>query len=88
MALTNYILESVFITTIGYGYGLGQIGRVRASAALLLSVVFVAVQVPVSAWWLGRFRYGPAEWLWRSMTYGRAQPFRLRAEGPPQEGAA
>ncbi|WP_253910447.1 DUF418 domain-containing protein [Pyxidicoccus fallax] len=36
-----------------------------------------ALQVPLSQWWLARFRFGPAEWLWRSLTYGRAQPMRL-----------
>lgn len=77
MALTNYILESVFLTTIAYGYGLGQIGKLGQLAALVLSLVFVVIQVPVSTWWLKRFRFGPAEWLWRSMTYGRVQPFRM-----------
>lgn len=80
MALTNYILESVFMTTIGYGYGLGRMGKIGPPAALLLTFLFLAVQVPVSAWWLRRFRFGPAEWLWRCMTYGTIPPFRLPAD--------
>ena len=83
MALSNYILESVFMTTIAYGYGLGRMGRIGQAEALLLSLAFVAIQVPVSAWWLRRFRFGPAEWLWRCMTYGRVQPFRIGILAPP-----
>ena len=37
----------------------------------------IAVQLVVSPWWLARFRFGPAEWLWRSLTYGRLQPMRV-----------
>lgn len=43
---------------------------------VLLALAVAAIQVPVSVWWLGRFRFGPAEWIWRSLTYGRAQPMR------------
>lgn len=76
MALSNYLLQSVFGAFIFTGYGLGLFGRVGVGAALALSVVIYAVQIPLSAWWLGRFRYGPAEWLLRSFTYGRLQPLR------------
>ena len=38
-----------------------------------------ALQVPFSAWWLGRYRYGPVEWLWRTLMYGVAQPMRQTA---------
>ena len=51
-----------------------------ASQARSPSVVAVYVgQVPFSAWWLRRYRYGPVEWLWRTLMYGAAQPMRQTA---------
>jgi uncharacterized protein len=44
-----------------------------------IAVAVFAAQAVASAWWLRRFRYGPAEWAWRSLTYGRRQPFRLHS---------
>jgi uncharacterized protein len=41
--------------------------------------VIYGLQIPLSRWWLSRFRYGPLEWLWRTLTYGSLQPFRRRA---------
>jgi uncharacterized protein len=76
MALTNYLLQSIICTFIFYGYGLGLFGRVGAAVGLLLSLVIFAAQVAWSNWWMGRYRYGPAEWLWRSLTYMRPQPMR------------
>jgi uncharacterized protein len=76
MALSNYLLQSLVATTIFYGYGLGLFGRVGPVLGLLLTVAIYAVQVPLSGWWMRRFRFGPAEWLWRSLTYARRQPMR------------
>jgi len=80
MALTNYLSQSLVFTWVFYHHGLGLWGRVRPGAALVVVVLFYAAQVAWSHWWLGRFRFGPAEWLWRSMTYGKWQPFRIAAE--------
>ncbi|MDX1442494.1 MAG: DUF418 domain-containing protein [Gammaproteobacteria bacterium] len=77
MALSNYLLQSIVSTTIFYGYGFGLFGDIGSVAALAYVLVFFALQVPLSHWWLKRFRFGPAEWLWRSLTYGRFQPLRL-----------
>jgi uncharacterized protein len=76
MALSNYLLQSLVATTIFYGYGLGLFGRVGPVLGLLLTVAIYAVQVLLSEWWMRRFRFGPAEWLWRSLTYARRQPMR------------
>lgn len=76
MALSNYLLQSLLGAFIFTGYGLGLFERVGAAAGLALSVIIYGVQIPLSAWWLRRFRFGPAEWLLRSFTYGRPQPFR------------
>jgi len=59
------------------GWGLGLVGRMPPSRCVALTLTLFALQVPLSQWWLSRFRFGPAEWLWRSLTYGRAQPMRL-----------
>lgn len=76
MALTNYLLQSLVCTTIFYGYGLGLYGSMSASGGLLLTLLIYSGQVLFSHWWLRRFRFGPLEWLWRSLTYGRVQPLR------------
>lgn len=68
MALTNYLGTSVICTLIFYGYGLGYWGLARAWQIPFVFAVF-GVQVLLSRWWLARFRYGPMEWLWRSVTY-------------------
>lgn len=77
MALTNYLLQSIICTLIFYGYGLGLFGQIGAAAGILLTLVIYAAQIPFSHWWLSRFRFGPAEWLWRTLTYGKLQPLRL-----------
>jgi len=74
MALTNYLLQSIICTLIFYGYGLGFQGRIGATAGLLLTFFIFGLQIPFSHWWMARFRYGPFEWLWRSLTYLRLQP--------------
>jgi uncharacterized protein len=76
MALTNYLLQSVIGTLIFYSYGLGLFGSLGPAVLLPMAVAIFAVQVPLSFWWLGRFRYGPVEWLWRGATYGRMQALR------------
>jgi uncharacterized protein len=75
MALTNYLLQTLIGTTIFYGYGLGLYGRVGPALCLAIAVGIFLVQIPLSVWWLGRFRFGPAEWVWRSLTYLKPQPF-------------
>ncbi len=56
------------------GVLLGLFGKVGYALCLLLVVIIYAVQVAVSQWWARRFRFGPAEWLWRSLTYMKPQP--------------
>jgi len=71
MALTNYLLQSVISVFIFYGFGLGLFGKVRPLPGFALALAVYALQVAYSALWLRRFRYGPAEWLWRKATYGK-----------------
>ena len=78
MALTNYIGQSLIATFIFYGWGLGLFGGVNRAAQLLLVAAIWGFQIVFSSWWLARFRYGPLEWLWRSLALGRLQPLRKR----------
>jgi uncharacterized protein len=71
MALTNYLLQSVVLALLFYGYGLGWFGRVYPLQMVGIVLVLYAAQLVASTFWMGRFRYGPAEWLWRAGTYGR-----------------
>jgi uncharacterized protein len=77
MAISNYLLQSVICTTLFYGYGLGLYGQVGSAAGVLLTILIFTLQIALSAWWLRRFRFGPVEWLWRSLSYGRRQPMRM-----------
>jgi len=74
MAFTNYVLQSLVFGFVFFGYGLGQFGRWGAAAALALGVAVYVAQLALSKWWLGRYRFGPLEWLWRSLMYGVRQP--------------
>lgn len=76
MALSNYLTQSIVCTLIFYGYGAGLFGQVGAAAGIGLTIVIYLLQIPLSHWWMKRFKYGPAEWVWRSLTYGKPQPMR------------
>ena len=83
MALTNYLLQSVLIVPVCLAFDLFD--KVTPSMGLLIALGLWAIQVPASVWWLRHFRFGPAEWLWRSLSYGRPQQMRnLQAIGSPQ----
>jgi uncharacterized protein len=71
MALTNYLMHSIICVTLSYGFGLGLWWRIGAAKAMAIAAGIIAVQIPLSAWWLSRFRFGPVEWIWRRLTYGR-----------------
>ena len=82
MALTNYLMQSVVMTLIYNGYGLGYYNRVGPFVGTLLGLALYGLQIPFSIWWLNRFRFGPMEWVWRCLTYWQWQPFRkARAAG-------
>lgn len=76
MGLTNYLLTSVLGVLLFYGYGLGLMGKLSSAAQIALTLALFALQIVFSHLWLTRFRFGPAEWLTRSLTYGKAQPMR------------
>lgn len=76
MALTNYLLQVATLDMLFSGYAVG-LGTIRPVEGLAAALACFAAEAMFSSWWLARFRYGPAEWLWRSLTYGRVQPLRL-----------
>src|SRR5262249_52052055 len=76
MALSNYLLQSVICTTIFYGYGLGLFGRVGPAAGLGLTLAIYATQIPLSLWWLRRFRLGPVGWIWGWLALRKLPPIR------------
>lgn len=76
MALTNYLTQSLVYMFVLNGFGLGWLRYAGPTVCLGLAVVVFALQIAFSVFWLRRFRFGPAEWLWRSATYGRWQPLR------------
>ena len=76
MALSNYLTHSLVMTSLFYGYGLGLYGEVPRIGQQAFVVVMISLQLLVSPWWLKHFRFGPAEWLWRSLTYRQRQPMR------------
>ena len=78
MALSNYILQSIFCSLLFYGYGLGLFGRLGSAPVALIGVAIYFAQLLMSRAWLHHFRFGPLEWLWRSLTYGRAQSMKRR----------
>lgn len=75
-AFSNYLLQTVIATAIFYGHGLGLFGSITRAEGLALVVAIWAVQVPLSMLWLRYFRFGPVEWVWRSLTYRSIQPLR------------
>lgn len=76
MAFTNYLMTSIVMTTIFYGYGLGLYGHVGRAEVYLFVLAMWALMLAWSKPWLDRFAYGPFEWLWRSMARGKIQPMR------------
>jgi uncharacterized protein len=79
MALTNYLLQSLVLGFVFYGYGFELFGRLTSAQTLPIGIVLYALQIAASAAWLRRFRFGPAEWIWRSATYGRWQSWSRTA---------
>ena len=79
MALTNYLMQSLVCTWIFYGYGLGYFEQLPRAWHPVFALALFGLQVLVSHLWLSRFRFGPMEWLWRSATYLKPQPLKIRA---------
>lgn len=77
MALTNYLSHSIICNSIFMGFGLGLAGELERFEIYVIVVGIWIFQLIFSSWWLKKFKFGPAEWLWRSLTYGERQPLRI-----------
>lgn len=75
-AFSNYILQTLICTTLFYGHGFGLFGSLERAELFGVVLAVWAFQLVAAPWWLSRFRFGPLEWLWRSLVYWKAQPFR------------
>jgi len=80
MALTNYLMQSILCTFLFNWWGLGLWGTMSRSELLLVVGSVWLLQLIVSPLWLSRFRFGPMEWAWRSLTYWKRQPMRISVD--------
>lgn len=81
MAFTNYLTQSIIATTIFYSYGLGFYGEFGPLAGVIFAASIFCLQVLFSKWWLQRYYYGPFEWVWRTLTYGKKQRLKRIEKG-------
>ncbi|MCA1637794.1 MAG: DUF418 domain-containing protein [Acidobacteria bacterium] len=81
MALTCFLLQTLFGLWLFYGFmpGPNLMGKIGPLWLILVWVSGYVIQVWFASFWLRHFRFGPAEWLWRSLTYWKIQPLRLAA---------
>jgi uncharacterized protein len=77
MALTNYIGHSIILTSLFYGYAGGMFGQISRAEQMLIVVAIILFQAIFSKLWLSYYKFGPLEWLWRSLTYLTWQPLRI-----------
>ena len=82
MALTNYLAQSLICTLIFYGYGLGYFEQLPRVWQVPFALALFALQVLISRWWLRHFRFGPVEWLWRTLTYLKPQSMHAASARP------
>jgi uncharacterized protein len=82
MALSNYLLTSVLMTLYFNGYGLGNFAKLERHQLVFVAASMWSINLVLSPIWLSRFRFGPVEWLWRTLTYWKRQPMRLAPTTP------
>jgi uncharacterized protein len=81
MALTNYLSQSVVLTFISYGWGLGYALKLNGFQVMGIVCILYFLQIVVSNIWLRNFTYGPLEWVWRCITYWKPLPIRVSEGG-------
>ena len=86
-ALSNYLLTSILCTAFFYGFGFGMFAQLQRYQLLYVLGAVWTINLVFSAIWLKFYRFGPAEWVWRSLTYCKKQPMRLPQPAPPVEQA-
>lgn len=76
MAFTNYLAQSAICGLIFYGIGFGLFGKLQIHQMYYVVAGVWAIEIIWSHIWLRYFRFGPMEWLWRSLVYWKKQPLR------------
>jgi uncharacterized protein len=76
MALSSYVSHSIICAFVFYGFGLGLYGQLQRHELYYVVFAIWAFQLVISPIWLAHYRFGPLEWLWRSLTYATLQPMR------------
>jgi uncharacterized protein len=85
MALTNYLMQTVICVTIFYGFGFALFSAFERHELYFIVGSICLTQLICSVLWLKAFRFGPFEWLWRSLTYWKLQPMRVAGSGSMPE---
>ena len=76
VSLSAYLSQTLIFTTVFYGYGLGKAFQWGPFAVCCFAVMVYLAQLVICHWWCQRFRLGPMEWLWRSITNLRWESIR------------
>lgn len=76
MTLTNYLLISAFLIILLYGFGLGKLGEISILRIWIYALLWLFIEIIFSTFWLKKFTYGPSEWIWRQLTYGKRLPLK------------
>ncbi|WP_010283440.1 DUF418 domain-containing protein [Bacillus timonensis] len=79
LSLSNYLFQSIVCTLLFYGYGFGLYGKIELFTGFLLTIGIYILQIILSFLWLKKFRFGPFEWIWRTLTYGMKVDIRNKA---------
>jgi len=76
MALTNYLVQTIIGITLYYGVGFNLGGNIGPAYFIPIGLGVYALQIVYSNWWFKHFNYGPMEWIWRQLTYGKRLPMK------------
>lgn len=76
MALTNYLSQTIICIAIFYGLGFGLGIKHAPYVLIMIATAIIILQTLLSRWWLKRYKFGPAEWVWRCLTYGKRLPIK------------
>jgi len=76
MSLTNYLSQTIFYLIFFYGFGFAMIGKLHLQWIIPVAVLLFSLQVVISMFWVKRFRFGPAEWIWRMLSYRQYFPIK------------
>jgi uncharacterized protein len=84
MALTSYLTQSIVLGFLFYGYGLGRFGSLGEAHTMMIVCAIYVTQAILANAWLRRYRFGPIEWIWRSITYARVVDLRRSSQSQSQ----